>query len=464
MSNALAFAISGRHYAELRHHLISGDGKEAVAVAVCGRAKDERRETLLVQEIIIVPFDACRIRSEHQVTWSPEILLPVLTRAMNLGLSIVKIHSHPARFDWFSETDDASDREFFDSVFGFLDTRDSQASLIMLPNGRLIGRAIEPDCLGAQLDVVRVAGDDFAFWWKDEVAPIVPTHARRIAQTFGDATYGLLRKLRIGIVGCSGTGSVVIEQLARNCVGELVLVDPESVEDRNLNRILNATRHDADNSVSKLAVMKRSIAAMCLGTIVSTFDKDPLDAEVVRALASCDILIGCMDSVDGRHILNKIGSYYVLPYIDMGVRIDADGKGGIDHVSGVVHTIQPGGSSLMSRGVYSQDDLAAAFMHRHDPATYATRREEGYVRNVRVDQPAVISVNMQVASTAINELLARVHPFRIEPNSNYSIRRIVLSDPAASVDEGDGTSCSIFNGYVGRGTQMPLLGMLEFAV
>ena len=288
----------------------------------------------------------------------------------------------------------------------------------------------------------------------------MPEHASRIAQTFGDATYHQLRSMRIGVVGCSGTGSIVIEQLARNCVGEMIIVDADHIENRNLNRIVNSTWADAQQGALKVEVMSRAVAAMGLGTKVTTFANDMLTVEAATALASCDVLFGCVDSVDGRHFLNKLSSYYLIPYIDVGVRIDADGHGGIEQVCAAVHTIQPGGSSLLSRKVYSQADLDAAMMRRHNPRLYAQRKSEGYVRGARVDQPAVISVNMLAASTAINELLARVHPYRVSPNSDFAVRRISISDHIAGLDEQDGEPCSVFNRYVGLGDQQPLLGVL----
>ena len=51
-----------------------------------------------------------------------------------------------------------------------------------------------------------------------------------------------LQNLSVAVVGCSGTGSPVIEQLARLGVGRLLLVDPDVVKVKNLNRILNTTR------------------------------------------------------------------------------------------------------------------------------------------------------------------------------------------------------------------------------
>src|SRR3546814_1251505 len=85
----------------------------------------------------------------------------------------------------------------------------------------------------------------------------------------------------------------------------------------------------------------------------SDWSSDVCSSDLVARLATCDVLFGCMDSIEGRDTLNRSSTFYTLPYFDLGVRIDADGSGGVNAVSGVVHYIQPGGSSLRSRGVYS---------------------------------------------------------------------------------------------------------------
>jgi ThiF family len=203
------------------------------------------------------------------------------------------------------------------------------------------------------------------------------------------------------------------------------------------------------------------IDSMNLGVGVTAFATDLFKADVINALSSCDILIGCMDSVDGRHLLNKIACYYVIPYIDMGVRIDADGKGGIDLVMGVVNTLQPGGSSLLSRGVYTQALLNEAFLARRSPETFAQRVKENYIKGARVNQPAVISLNMHIAAMAVDELLARIHPYRVDPNKHFAMRRVILNDPDAGMNEGDGNSCETFKNFVGLGDQQPLLGIPE---
>ena len=454
-----SLAMTGVHHTQAMNHLFPGDGREAVAIALCGMATSDRRTSFLVQSIIPVPYEACRVREPHRVTWSPESVVPALTAAMNRGLCVVKIHSHPGGYDAFSHTDDRSDTEFFSSVFGWLDTEEPQVSAVMLPSGEMFGRTIWPDHLGEPLDEIRIAGDDIQVWRPHAISEVTPGYAQRIAQTFGENTYNLLRSLRIGVVGCSGTGSIVIEQLARNCVGELILVDPDHIEDKNLNRILNSTWDDAKQGRSKVEVMRRAITAMGLGTEVVALKADLMNREVIHQLSTCDVLVGCMDSIDGRHLLNKLASYYLIPLIDVGVRIDADGVGGIDQVCAAVHYVQPGGSSLLSRGVYTQADLDAAFLKRENPQQYADLLEEGYVRNSRVDQPAVISINMQAAALAVNELLARLHPYRVESNREYAYRRLVLSDPPASSDSPESNPCPIFSARLGYGDTEPPLGL-----
>ncbi|MBX9715662.1 MAG: ThiF family adenylyltransferase, partial [Burkholderiaceae bacterium] len=366
----------------------------------------------------------------------------------------------PGGYPWFSDTDDIAEAEMFPSVFGWLDTDAPMASLIMLPDGKLVGRSVREDGSGEPLSCIRVAGDDFLYWHsRTAEAAAVPEHARRIAQSFGDGTFQLLRQLRIGVVGCSGTGSIVVEQLARNCIGELVLVDSDHVEHKNLNRIVNSTAADADAERPKTEVLQRSIAAMGLGTKVTAFNRDLMSVEVLRELSTCDVLFGCMDSIDGRHLLNKLANAYLVPLIDLGVRLDADGAGGIDSIWTVVNTVLPGGSSLLSRGVYDMATLEAASLRRTSQAAYDEQLKAGYIKGIKVDRPAVISVNMQAAAAAVNEFLARIHPYRVMPNKTFAIRRFCLTDPDANEDKEEGPACSVMSRSLGTGDQLPFLGM-----
>src|SRR2546422_10875199 len=109
---------------------------------------------------------------------------------------------------------------------------------------------------------------------------------------------------------------------------------------------------------------------MGLGTEVIPLAHNLCEPDVVRAVAACDVLFGCMDGVDGRHLLNRLATFYLIPYFDVGVKLESDGRGGIDQVCGTVHYLQPGRSSLFSRGMYTLEQLRAAGLRRSDPRAY----------------------------------------------------------------------------------------------
>ena len=458
----VSLTLTGAQHAELKAHLFPGDGCEAVAIALCGRREGEDRKRLVVRHLVLVPHADCALRTPDQVTWPAQVTLePLMEEARRRDWSIVKIHGHLA-FERFSQTDDASDSLLFPSIHAWLDTAGPHASAIMMADGHMFGRTVDDEGGFAPLDWINVVGDDLPFWRPKKEESAIPDHARRIAQTFGAGTYALLRQLRIGVVGCSGTGSPVIEQLARNCVGELVLVDPDTVELKNLNRILNTTAEDARIGARKVEVLARAISTMQLGTRVETHAASLFDPAVVKAIAGCDVVFGCMDSVDGRHLLNKLATFYAIPYFDLGVKLEADGAGGIDQVCGTVNYLQPGGSSLLSRRVYSLAQVTSAGLQRTDPATYRAQLEQGYIRGVAEDRPAVIQLNMLIASLAVNELLARLHPYRLESNGDYAIHRISLSHGIYE-HTADGEPCAVLARHVGRGDVSPLLDWAELS-
>ena len=135
-----------------------------------------------------------------------------------------------------------------------------------------------------------------------------PEFALRHVQAFGEGTFRALRGLRIAVIGCSGTGSVVVEMLARLGVGCLVLVDPERVEEKNLNRIVNAfERH---RGWFKVDVMREFVEGVGTGTDVKTFATDLSDPQAIGSIAGCDLVFGCMDSADSRQLLNRIATFY----------------------------------------------------------------------------------------------------------------------------------------------------------
>ncbi len=455
--------MTGLQHEQLRRHLFPGDGFEAAAVALCGRRTGDEKHILTVREIKLIPYEKCRERTPLRVTWATDELIPLLSKAAQTGGAILKIHSHPTGFPRFSETDDIADSELFPSVYGWVDGDAPHASCVMLPDGKMFGRIVKLDGEFEPLTTIAIAGDDLHFWHSEEDSKeTVPEFARRHAQAFGAGTFNVLRRLSVAVVGCSGTGSPLIEMLARLGIGRLVIIDPDRVEEKNLNRILNATLEDARRGEFKVNVLARAVKKMGTGTKVVSVVANLYDAETVKAVAGCDVLFGCMDSVDGRHLLNKLAVFYSIPYFDVGVKLVADGEGGVEQICGTIHYLQPDRSSLFSRGTYTLGQFQSASLKRANPQEYEKQREEKYIVGVQEDRPAVISVNMQLASVAVNELLARLHRFRDDDNGNFAATRISLTQ-AQTYYEQESESCKMFARHVGRGDVSPLLEMSELS-
>lgn len=465
MTQPLTLTLSGDQYAHLQSFLFPGDGKEAVAVMLCGRRAGDRRHRLLVREIHGIPYDDCE-RTPWGVTWPPDYITPILERAESEQLSVVKIHSHPSGYADFSETDNEGDNHLLPMIRGWVEADIPHGSAIMLPDGQIFGRILNKSQKLVPITAINVAGDDLLFWYAEKGSAAVPSFLASHAQAFDEGTIERLRRLSIAVIGCSGTGSPVIEQLMRLGVGELVIVDDDVIEDRNVNRILNSTLQDAIDGRAKVDVLADAVERSGLGTKVIRLNNNLWHPETVRAVAQCDIVFGCMDTIDGRFLLNTLATYYMQPYFDIGVRLDAvlDGpnKGRIREVCGTLNYLQPGRSSLMSRGSITMKDVAAAGLRRNDPTAHARQVEDGYIAGIAAHRPAVISLNMFAASLAVTEMLARLHPFREDPNSVYA--SVIFSLTSVEfITEAEEGICKILDGYVGAGDVVPLLGLTELA-
>jgi molybdopterin/thiamine biosynthesis adenylyltransferase len=181
----------------------------------------------------------------------------------------------------------------------------------MLPDGELFGRVFTDEHDPVPVKSFSVAGEDINFW-PQELCNRAESLTASHRQAFGERTIALLHSLKIGVVECSGTGSSLSEMLARLGAGSMVLIDPDVVEDRNLNRIFKSTAADAVMKRPKVEVLARAINAMSIGSKVTSIQKSLFTKEAARAIARCDVVFGCVDSHDGRFLLNKVAAYYSI--------------------------------------------------------------------------------------------------------------------------------------------------------
>ena len=451
--------ISEDDYHILQNHLFPEDGKEAIAFALCGRAQAAGRLVFTVHEVLAIPYAHCA-RESDCLHWKTRDAIPLMNKAMDQHMAIMRIHSHPGGWPHFSKYDLKTDREFFGSLMSaWCEDGLPHLSAIMLPGGMVVGRVSYADGAVRELDSVMIVGERLRMVRYDEEdrEDTPPDEALRNIQAFGEGTYKTFKKLRVAIVGCSGTGCHVIEQLMRLQVGELVLIDPDTIEAKNLNRLIGTGKRDIGKP--KVVFYKNYVKRSCLGVKVLPFPFNLYQSdEARRTLSTCDVIFGCVDSASGRVLMNHIATFYLIPYIDMGVSLEADGDGGVSYVGAQVDYLIAGKSSLLSRGSVHSEDAAAELERLFNPALYEQHQREHYIRNVQVDRPAVISVNGLIAHLAVLNLLDRFVRYRNDP-PNANIRILLHEDAVFKKMEEEFTEDEYLKRYRGRGECVPFVNM-----
>lgn len=455
---ARTLVVSGAEHGRLKRHLFPGDGKEAAAILICTRVNGAGMK-LLVERSVLVPHDRC-VRERDYLTWPGYFIDLALEQADALDRSLVLLHSHPGGFDGFSELDDASDREVIPSLF--LARRSERAatptfhgSAIMLPSGGIRARLYDGRYRHHAVDLVAVYGNDIHFYWADGAI----TGVRPMA--FSDGMTAELTRLTAAVVGYSGTGSIVAEQLLRMGFGRVVVIDPDHVEEKNLNRILNATHAHAEARALKVQVFQEAAARIRPNASVTPVPHELGVVGSIVAAADADVLFSCVDTEEGRHLSDRLAAAMLQPLFDVGVSIPVrtPPKGHvIANVCGRVDYVEPGGPTLLERGVYSPAGLEAEALRKADPQAHAARVREGYMPGARQVAPSVITVNMHAASAAVQEFVARAYPYRLDGNAAFARTEFDLAVGQYS-HAGDDAFRRQDLDWLAMGLDRPLLGL-----
>lgn len=458
MKPDLTLAIAGSTHADLVGHLLPGDGLEAAAILLCARSPGPRRR-LVVRKAIPVPHDACTVRKIDAIVWPGTFIEEAIDMAEHEGLVIVLLHSHPGGWLEFSRVDDESDAHVFPGIFEAFG--DLHGSAIMTPDGAVRARLYSPDMSCETVDLVTVGGDEIRHFWSDDIDRGMLSE-RPLAFTGGmTAEFG---RLSVAVIGVSGTGSIIAELLARMGFADTLLVDPDKIEWKNLNRILYSTTADAKCARLKVEMFAAAIENYRGPGVARALPSKVNTREAIEAVAQCDVIFCCVDSQVGRMFADKIAAAFLIPLFDVGVVIPTmveNGKPRIVDVCGRIDYVQPGGSTLGDRQVYTPEGLYAEELRESDPDAFAQQVKEGYIKGVVEEAPSVITLNMRAASALANEFVARVYPYRLEPNRQYA--RTMFSLAGCDEDHtAEGEFDRADNNLLGRGAAEPLLNMPIF--
>ncbi len=397
-------SISASDFDNLRRNLFTSDGKENAALLTCGVARTSNNERLLVREMLSVPPEAYTERLAYHLEIAPRFINSVIDRCMAKGLGIVTAHSHPTSGPAeYSLSDNAGEGRLF-KVFSDLLGADKHGSLLFtltdaagrLPRGNGF----------VSLDLLSVVGSHISLIALVKRQQVIrenalAAHDRQVL-AFGRDGQVRLGELRVGIVGLGGTGSAVAEQLVRLGVRQFVLIDPDTFEPSNLSRLYGSSFADT----KKRAVFKTRIVSRLLKSVSPTVELATVEDSVVRqsvllTLRDCDVVFACTDNDWSRAVLNRFAYQYLIPLIDLGIRITVN-EGSVQGIGGRVARIGPDTACLRCARHLDPDRIRAESMPASQRRALA---REHYIEGVDNPAPAVISLNTTVAGLAVSEML-----------------------------------------------------------
>lgn len=383
----------GQSFDELCSALLADRAREACGIAYA--VHDPRTSTWIVREALPAPEAAYEQRDAFAATLGSGFVVDVANRCRAADEAAVFIHTHPRAVGAprFSPIDDAGESQ----LRSYMDRRGGNRvhlAMVIGPDGcraRHLGGATEVE--------VWQVGDKLTLASGLEGNGGVDDRHDRQVRAFGAPGQRILRRLRVGIVGLGGTGSVVLQQLVHLGIADVTIVDPDTVETSNLNRLLGAGHNDVGRP--KVDVAADAARRIDPATQVVAMQRDVVDEEVAHNLLGLDFMFSCTDSHASRLVIAQLAYQHLVPAIDMGVSITV-AQGRVTHVTGRVQMLSPGLACLLCSNALDAEAI------RRETMTPEQRAADPYVHGIHEPQPAVITLNSTMASLATTMFLGAV--------------------------------------------------------
>jgi molybdopterin/thiamine biosynthesis adenylyltransferase len=163
---------------------------------------------------------------------------------------------------------------------------------------------------------------------------VVPIRYLRNIGTIG--IEGQLKLLRstVAVCGAGGLGGTIIELLARQGIGHLVIIDNDKFAENNLNRQIIATESDLRKSKVKVAAarVKKINSAVVISAVNKTINSEKIKEMIIDA----NVVLDGLDNLKTRRIVARACDELEIPFV----------HGAIAGFSGELMTIFPGDKGL----------------------------------------------------------------------------------------------------------------------
>ncbi len=159
---------------------------------------------------------------------------------------------------------------------------------------------------------------------------IIPIRYIRNIGTIGIKGQLKLLCSTVAVCGAGGLGGTIIELLARQGVGHLVIIDNDKFAENNLNRQIIATEGDLKKSKVKVAAAR--VKKINSAVVVSTVNKTINSKNIKKLIIDAGVVLDGLDNLKTRRIVADACNKLKIPFV----------HGAIAGFSGQLMTIFPG--------------------------------------------------------------------------------------------------------------------------
>jgi molybdopterin/thiamine biosynthesis adenylyltransferase len=372
---------------------------ETAGALLCGISAPSSGVRLLVRQILSVAEAEYLERLPYHLEISPSFYNNLIDACLRAKLSPVIVHTHPsARKAVYSQSDDYGESRLL-PVLQTLVPKSRPASLLLTPSSS-IGRTLSSKRF-AYLQDVTIVGQKV----ETNPAPYGPTEKKSVApqfdrqrRAFGEQGQHTIEALKVGIIGLGGTGSVVAEQLARSGVKDFILVDPDKLEESNVSRVFGSTLRN--KGLAKVRVVRKHLLSLGAEKVQAIPDS-AIRQDILLGLRDRAILFGCVDNDLSRAILARFAHQYLIPLVDIGIRLDGR-SGDVSAAAGRVSIVGSGMVCLTCSNHVSAERIRAESLPTEERRGL---EREGYIMGIDEPAPAVVSLNTVVAGMGVTAAL-----------------------------------------------------------
>lgn len=409
--------------------------RENAAFLLAGKTDNKNSVDFLVRRIIEIPDSEFKIRDKTHLEISPRAINGIISLCEANKLGVIICHSHPKlSMHDYSSSDDFGEKRIAE-VFHDCLSEYPIASLLISDcgyRGRYWRFKTKPKIINQIKVIGRYIENNDLSGRESKQSFNAELYDRQVL-ALGELGQNKIAKTKVGIVGVGGTGSAVAEQLVRLGVRDFVIVDKDYFDSSNLTRVYGSFHKHLPSFLSKqferlrykkVNIIKKHLYHIKRNIRVIPVFGNTVMTETCRALLDRDIIFSCTDDHWGRSILNQIAYQYLIPVINIGVRIDSRDKK-ITGGTGALHVLRPGKPCLWCYEYLKADIISSESMLKKERDKLLT---EGYVKGVGTKAPSILSFTSTMASLATTIFLQMVTDFMGQKGAVSHLRYDIMEE------------------------------------